>query len=86
MRKSRVVWNKGSGRPALVRRSAPGSFSGGTCEFSGDTLIYNEFPGEFKLQGGRVLYKGRCDGNFQDFCPTDDVAVIFNEDGVQVHS
>ena len=75
---TRIVWSKGLSGSNAVRRMAPQQRHGGTCEFGGQVLIYDDLPGEIKVEGGIVFWQG------QEFCPADKVAAILNKEGKQI--
>lgn len=77
--KYRIIWQRGQGGGSKVaRRLAPHRRQGGTCEFEGYVHIYDELPGEVKVEGGIVFWQG------QEFCPSDKVVAIF-QDGKQIY-
>jgi hypothetical protein len=81
----KVVWKEGRSGGASSLRLAPHQRRGGTCEFSGRILVYEELPGAVKVEGGQVLYKERRDAGFQDFCRLNEVAAVFDQDGLQIY-
>lgn len=83
--KARIVWRKGKSGAKWMFWLGPSFWGGGTCEYRGLVLIYDELPGDLKVEGGCVLYKGRRDVGFADFCDLADVAAIFDEGGRQIY-
>jgi len=58
MRKSRIIWPKGSTDGRWIFRLGPPFWNGGTCKFGGEVLCYTELPGELKVESKFVFLKG----------------------------
>ena len=82
--RSYIIWRAGVAGARWTGIVGPPFWNGGTCWFGNQVLIYPEISGSIRVNGGKVLHKGRYDIEYQDFCPVDDVIGVFNEDGQQL--
>jgi len=81
----RIVWSKGFSGSNALRRMAPQQRHGGTCEFGGQVLIYDDLPGSLKIKGGEAFYQDRLNESYQSFSNLMEVAAIFDETGRQIY-
>jgi hypothetical protein len=80
---ARVVWKQNGTR--IISEFGPAYWNGGTCEWDGQVLIYNELPAHLQVENGKVWYRSRYREDFSELCDMENVAAVFDESGKRIY-
>jgi hypothetical protein len=82
---ARIVWKKGKSGGKWAERIAPHHRHGGTCEWQGQVLLYDDLLGSLKVQGGKVFHHRPLNAGFVNYCSLEEVAAIIDSNGRQIY-